>query len=86
MIFRLVLPLVGLILAPTLASLNESQLKELSAQANVRSAEDEATNPSRKARLFYISSTSVTTTISTQVSHIILLHHNPPSPPSLSAT
>ena len=80
MIFRLVLPLVGLILAPTLASLNESQLKELSAQANVRSAEDEATNPSRKARLFYISSTSVTTTISTQVSHFILLHHNPPSP------
>ena len=78
MIFRLVLPLLGLILAPTLASLNESQLKELSAQANVRSADDEATNPSRKARLFYISSTSVTTTISTQVSHFILLlhHHN----------
>ena len=62
------LPMVGLLLAPALATLDESQLKELSAMANVRSAEEPTIRPSRNGRLFYISSTSCTTTISTQVS------------------
>ena len=67
-IHLLLLPLLGLLLAPALASLDESQLKELSAMANVRSAEEPTIKPSRNNRLFYISSTSCTTTISTQVS------------------
>ena len=72
MLTHLILPLVGLLLTPALASLDDSQLKELSELADVTSAEEPAIRPSRNGRLFYISSTSCTTTISTQVSQSII--------------
>ena len=78
MLIHLLLPLAALLLTPALASLDESQLKELSELADVRSAEEPKIRPSRNGRLFYISSTSCTTTISTQVlsSTTLFFHYN----------
>ena len=62
----LLIPLVGL-LVPALATLDESKLKDLSELANIKSAGDALEPSSRNGRLFYISYTSSTTTISTEV-------------------
>ena len=62
----LLISLVGL-LVPALATLDESKLKDLSELANIKSAGDALEPSSRNGRLFYISYTSSTTTISTEV-------------------